>query len=69
MISSNLELGIFGTNATFQRRGPKYIKQMKNIMFISEIGNTEEWKCQGKFYTNNFEDFEFITERKFNSSF
>lgn len=64
MISSNLELGIFGTNATFQNRDPDCTKKMENILFISEIGNSEEWKCRGKFYTNNSEDFEFMTERK-----
>lgn len=63
MISSSLELGIFGTNTTFQKRTPKNIEEMKSILFLSENGNAGEWLCPEVFNTYNIEDFEFMTER------
>lgn len=64
MISSGSDLGIFGHNATFQKRVPKDIEQMKGIITVSEKNNSEQWRCQKTFYTKNINDYEFITQRK-----
>lgn len=66
VITAGFEFGMYGHNASFIERTEGDVMKVKNNIFLLNNASSERVGCsQGLYYTNNAEDYDFITTSMF----